>query len=113
MVFQMEVLLYQFLVEHLGYSEDWGTNNPNSLFIGTYNYLVTDTNGCIYNNSVTITEPNVLTSTLIPTDLTSCLVSNGSIDLIVSGGTSPTHIYGIIQMIQLKICLIFPLGIIL
>ena len=71
-----------------GYSEDWGTNNPNSLF-GTYNYLVTDTNGCLYNNSVTITEPNVLTSTLIPTDLTSCLVSNGSIDLIVSGGTSP------------------------
>ena len=72
-----------------GYSEDWGTNNPNSLFAGTYNYLVTDTNGCLYNNSVTITEPNVLTSTLIPTDLTSCLVSNGSIDLIVSGGTSP------------------------
>ena len=51
--------------------------------------MVTDTNGCIYNNSVTITEPNVLTSTLIPTDLTSCLVSNGSIDLIVSGGTPP------------------------
>ena len=72
-----------------GYTEDWGTNNPNSLFAGTYNYLVTDTNGCIYNNSVTITEPNVLTSTLIPTDLTSCLVSNGSIDLIVSGGTPP------------------------
>tara|TARA_B100000683_G_scaffold63528_1_gene61966 strand:- start:2493 stop:9086 length:6594 start_codon:yes stop_codon:yes gene_type:complete len=72
-----------------GYSEDWGTNNPNSLSAGTYNYTITDTNGCNYNNVVTITEPIILSSTINATDLTSCLVSNGSIDLNVSGGTSP------------------------
>ena len=70
-----------------GYSEDWGTNNPNSLS-GIYNYTITDTNGCNYNDVVTITEPIILSSTINITDLTSCLVSNGSIDLNVSGGTS-------------------------
>ena len=75
-----------------GYSEDWGTNNPSSLSAGTYNYTITDTNGCNYNDFVTITEPIILSSTIIATDLTSCLVLNGSIDLNVSGGTSP-YIY--------------------
>ena len=75
-----------------GYSEDWGTNNPTLYRAGTYNYTVTDTNGCNYNDFVTITEPIILSSTITPTDLTSCLVLNGSIDLNVSGGTSP-YIY--------------------
>ena len=46
-----------------GYSEDWGTNNPNSLSAGIYNYTITDTNGCNYNN-ITITEPIILSSTI-------------------------------------------------
>ena len=86
-----------------GYSEDWGTNNPNSLSDGTYNYTVTDTNGCNYNDNITITEPIMLSSTINGTDLTSCLVSNGSIDLNVSGGTSPLMFIRGIILIQLKI----------
>ena len=42
-----------------GYSQDWGTNNPNTLS-GTYYYTISDTNGCTFNDSVTITEPNEL-----------------------------------------------------
>ncbi len=73
------------------YIEDWGTNNPNALSAGTYNYTVTDGNSCIYINSLTITEPNELSSTISATDLTSCLISNGTIDLSVNGGTSPYY----------------------
>jgi len=72
-----------------GYLEDWGTNNPSTLSSGTFSYTVTDTNSCVYTNSISISEPNVLSSSVIPTDLTSCLISNGSIDLSVNGGTIP------------------------
>ena len=71
------------------YTEDWGTNNPLSLSAGTYNYSITDGNSCIIYDSVTITEPSVLSSIITPTDLTSCLIINGSIDLTVIGGTLP------------------------
>ncbi len=72
-----------------GYLEDWGTNNPSTLSSGIFSYTVTDTNSCVYTNSISISEPNVLSSSVIPTDLTSCLISNGSIDLSVNGGTIP------------------------
>ena len=71
------------------YTEDWGTNNPTALAAGTYNYSVTDNNSCIYTNSVTISEPTSLSSTITSTDLTSCSIYNGIIDLNVNGGTSP------------------------
>ena len=59
-----------------GYSEDWGTNNPNSLSAGTYNYIITDTNGCNYNDSITISEPQILNANYSQTNV-SC---NGFID---------------------------------
>ena len=72
-----------------GYTEDWGTNNPNSLFAGTYNYLVTDTNGCIYNNSVTITEPSEIiinVDSIVDVDVYNG--NNGKIYITVNGGSS-------------------------
>jgi len=72
-----------------GYTEDWGTNNPAVLSSGTFNYTITDTNNCTYSDSLSITEPALLNSIINPTDLTSCLISNGSIDLITNGGTAP------------------------
>ena len=45
-----------------GYLEDWGTNNPNSLFAGTHNYTITDSNSCVYTNSVLINEPNIIST---------------------------------------------------
>ena len=73
----------------LGYTTDWGTNNPQALSTGTYNYTITDTNSCTYNNSVTVTEPLTLTSSISATDLSTCLISNGAINLSVNGGISP------------------------
>ena len=40
--------------------EDWFGQNPNQLYAGSYNYQVTDDNGCIYNDSVNISEPDEL-----------------------------------------------------
>ena len=39
------------------YTQDWGGLNPNNLCAGLVNISVTDANGCIATNSVTINEP--------------------------------------------------------
>gem|GEM_PF-2442844 len=53
---------------------------------GTYNYTVTDNNGCISNTSVTITEPTqVLTS--VSTTFAGCGLSDGTATVTASGGT--------------------------
>ena len=37
-----------------GYIEDWGLINPSSLPAGIHFYSITDTNGCLYSDSVII-----------------------------------------------------------
>ncbi|WP_408035487.1 PKD domain-containing protein, partial [Tenacibaculum aestuarii] len=64
------------------------TEDLNSLTIGNYSVTVTDANGCIALANVTITEPSVLSLSLLGSDL-SCGGSDGAIDLTVSGGTGP------------------------
>ena len=56
----MVMFPYQYQEGTPGYIEDWGINNPDSLSAGTYNYTIFDTNGCLYNSSIAITEPNEL-----------------------------------------------------
>jgi hypothetical protein len=68
--------------------EDWGTVNPNMLPAGTHVYTVTDDNGCVLTDSVTITEPSVLTLNATSTDETPP-GNNGTIDLTVGGGVTP------------------------
>ena len=71
------------------YSENWYNANPNALVAGVYNYMITDNNGCLDSGSVLISEPDTLSSQANVTDLSSCLIPNGSIDLTVSGGVFP------------------------
>ena len=40
------------------YSQDWGGVTSSALCAGYYNVTITDFNGCIITNGVTITEPN-------------------------------------------------------
>ena len=78
-----------------GYTEDWGTNNPNSLSMGTYNYTINDTNGCIYNDSVTITEPSEIIidiDSIVDVDVYNG--NNGKIYITVNG-----------ELIKLFICM--------
>ena len=39
--------------------EDWGVYNPLALSAGNYSYTVTDLNGCVYTDSITIYEPYI------------------------------------------------------
>jgi hypothetical protein len=56
---------------------------------GTYTYTVTDDNGCTSTTTVTVTEPAAIAVSSSSVNATCNGSSDGSIDLTVSGGTSP------------------------
>ncbi|MCE2846925.1 MAG: gliding motility-associated C-terminal domain-containing protein [Sphingobacteriales bacterium] len=66
------------------------TSDLTSVVAGSYSVLVTDANGCTYDDNFQITEP---TGALNATAASAAVLcnggNNGSIDLTVSGGTSP------------------------
>lgn len=67
-----------------------GTGTFTGLAAGTYNYTVTDANGCTASCSVTITEPPALVATCSVISNVSCNGgSDGSASVSASGGTSP------------------------
>ncbi len=82
-----------------GYAFLWSTGDTtatlSSVPAGSYTIIVTDTNGCTFTATADITEPDPLVGTLTPFvypsgDNVSCFgVSDGSIDVAVTGGTSP------------------------
>lgn len=66
------------------------TEDISGLVAGNYAYIATDANGCTNGGSVTITQPAApLSVTNVITDVVCFGESNGSIDLTVSGGTTP------------------------
>jgi len=71
------------------------TEDLSSLAAGTYTVTVTDANGCTATTSATITQPaQILSATLVPTDVTCNGANNGSVNLSVIGGTTPyTYIW--------------------
>ena len=46
------------------YFVDWGSTDTNSLYAGYYNYTVTDSNGCLYTDSVEVLEEDEIDYTL-------------------------------------------------
>jgi uncharacterized repeat protein (TIGR01451 family) len=75
-----------------GYTFNWSNGSTsqvtNNLPKGLYNLTVTDLNGCIATTNVNVGEPNPIT--IIPYTMSpTCNVSNGVIDLSVSGGNPP------------------------
>lgn len=75
------------------YSYSWNngdiTEDISSLIAGNYSVTVTDANGCTENTSVTITQPAALSLSTTQIDIVCHSDATGSIDLTVSGGTSP------------------------
>ncbi|WP_299118178.1 Ig-like domain-containing protein, partial [uncultured Winogradskyella sp.] len=62
----------------------------SGLAAGTYNYTITDANGCTETTSATITQPDAeLTVQATGTNLLCNGDNSGSIDLTVNGGTLP------------------------
>ena len=64
------------------YVEDWDSVNTNSLSAGVYPVVVTDANGCLASDSVTVTEPTALQSSIN-------ITSNMNMSADVTGGTYP------------------------
>ena len=77
------------------YSYSWSngttTQNISGLYAGNYVVTITDANGCTANASSAVTQPaGSLNSSINTTQQVSCNGgSNGSINLTVSGGTTP------------------------
>ncbi|PLX03346.1 MAG: hypothetical protein C0594_10570, partial [Marinilabiliales bacterium] len=66
------------------------TQDLSALSAGLYEVTVSDANGCQLTNSFTVTEPaNGLNLTYTTIDVTCFGLSNGSVNLTVTGGTTP------------------------
>ena len=61
----------------------------SNLTAGTYTLTVTDNNGCTLTYTQEITQPPLLTGSLMGTDVTCYGLNNGSINLTPAGGTPP------------------------
>lgn len=58
----------------------------------SYAYVVTDDNGCTFSDTLTISEPPLLESSIVGTDILCFGGNNGAIDLTVTGGV-PGYAY--------------------
>ncbi|MEZ4893193.1 MAG: SprB repeat-containing protein [Saprospiraceae bacterium] len=65
------------------------TQDISNLSAGTYTVTVTDANGCTKSKTTSIAEPPVLSLSKTKVNVSCYGGSDGSIDLSVSGGTSP------------------------
>ena len=76
------------------YTYNWDTSpvqtnaNDTGMCDGTWNVTVEDANGCLSNTSVVLTEPAVLALSATQVNVTCNGGTDGSIDLIVTGGTT-------------------------
>lgn len=61
--------------------------NQNNVPSGTFNVTVTDNNGQIVNNSVTITSPSVITANILTIPISCSTSNNGGIRVTPSGGS--------------------------
>ena len=68
------------------------TATATGLSAGTYNLSVTDSNGCPFSTSATITEPGAMSVTVSGPSII-CTGSSGTLTANVSGGTSPYSSY--------------------
>lgn len=79
-----------------GYSYLWNNSQTTpamtNLNAGTYTCVITDTNGCIENVSISLTDPAALVVTETHTDISCFGGADGTIDLNVTGGT-PGYTY--------------------
>jgi hypothetical protein len=81
----------------VSYTYDWGssitTEDISGLIAGTYNVVITDANACTLTESVTISQPaTALSGNAVATDISCNGLTDGSINLTVTGGTT-TYTY--------------------
>ncbi len=69
------------------------TEDISTLGAGQYEVQITDSSGCVSAASYTVTQPSVISAVENALTTPSCGVSNGGIDISVSGGTGGTYSY--------------------
>ena len=76
------------------YNVDWGSIDTNNLFAGIYNFEITDSNGCIFNDLIEITQEDSLEVSISKIDVHCFGESTGSIQIIIAGGSgTPPYNY--------------------
>ena len=75
------------------YTVDWSNgmsgDEITDLLAGTYIAIITDANGCVSNDTISLEEPEPLSLNNFLVENPSCDSSTGRIELIPSGGTPP------------------------
>ena len=71
------------------YTQNWFGINNNLLTAGNYTFQVNDVNGCLFIDSISVIEPDSIIYSIVQNNSTTCSSNDGSINLIVSGGTLP------------------------
>lgn len=78
------------------YTFSWTPTNvnsatTNSLCAGNYSIIVTDANGCAASDTYSLINPPTLSLTAVVTDASCNTVSDGAIDITVTGGSAPIN----------------------
>ncbi len=71
------------------YIYDWNGFDINQLVAGVYFFSVTDGNGCDVSGSVSITQPDAITTSVTVTPVSVSGACDGSADVSIAGGTAP------------------------
>ncbi|MEE2931540.1 MAG: gliding motility-associated C-terminal domain-containing protein [Bacteroidota bacterium] len=76
------------------YFVDWGGLDTLNVLAGTHAYQINDSNGCVYNGSVIVPEPDSLSITFNTTSVQCYGESNGAIDIMIQQGSgTPSYLY--------------------
>ena len=71
------------------YTENWGGVNPLLLSAGDYPYSVSDTNNCIFNDTITIFEPGFFGSSIIQNNVSCNGLNDGNANIQLQGTSTP------------------------
>lgn len=71
------------------YSSVWPNTNPMQLNAGYHTFITSDTNGCVFEDSVFVLEPTALQIIELTTDVLCYGESTGTANLLLSGATAP------------------------
>ena len=73
----------------LPYIEDWGGYNPLNLSAGTYGYSITDSNSCVFNDTIVIYEPGFFGSTINYNNVSCNSFNDGNATIQLQGTSTP------------------------
>lgn len=96
------------------YQYSWSSGSTydlaDLLLAGTYTVTVTDKNGCTATNSITLTEPPLLTASAVHQDVLCTGGNSGSITVTAMGGTPPLNYHWTNQVSLTNIATNLPFG---